>query len=195
MSFFDLDAECSDENEGSIITSLISQLRQAYHAAFFRYSLTDLAYPELEWIYQRLHFRHSFSNLGACSRGSPISCRIPTLSLGKSSSPTTIPEVAPNSTYPAPKVSTIQKSVSSGFCSIISLAGISSPRASRSRESGEVILTQGSAQHQLRLTDITLYSENFSGADTTILMGHKVSTSLNKVRSAKQPMGLNLHFS
>ena len=29
MSFFDIDAECRDENEGSIITSLISQLRLA----------------------------------------------------------------------------------------------------------------------------------------------------------------------
>jgi hypothetical protein len=69
-----------------------------------------------------------------------------------------------------------QKSVLFGFYNITSLAGISNPRASRSRESGRVIFTQGSAQHQLRLTDITLYLESFSGADTIILMGHKVST-------------------
>ncbi len=87
MSFFDIDAECRDENEGSIITSLISQLRLASalsvcFTASHRMFNSPWISAGSEWIFQRSHFRHSFLNLEACWNESPISCRTRTSFLG-----------------------------------------------------------------------------------------------------------------
>src|ERR1700709_1370094 len=71
----------SDANEGSIITSLISQLRYT-----FTISLSSLviltAHQELAWIFLESPFLHLSSNLGVCSNALPISCPIRILSLG-----------------------------------------------------------------------------------------------------------------
>lgn len=59
-----------------------------------------------------------------------------------------------------PKTLTIQRSDSSGCCSTTSLGGISSPRASRSRESQPVISSQlgSNPTHLLRVSQLQSYS-------------------------------------
>lgn len=86
IAAFDLDADPRDEDEGSIITSLISQLRQVPRCNFpaiHRLTTAPAAHPELAWTFQRSPSPPSCSSPAACLSASPTSCLTPTSFLGK----------------------------------------------------------------------------------------------------------------
>jgi hypothetical protein len=149
MSPCDLDQLYSDDNEGSIITSLISQLR---HVVVYPYLIRSKSltislsssyststarvhlHPESEWIYPKSPSQHSFSSRVVCWNASQISCPILTSSSGKPI-PSHSRPAASDTTILARKHAMTQKSASFESYSIISRVGTSNRRESRNRMS------------------------------------------------------------
>jgi hypothetical protein len=83
MFSYRVDSDHRDDNEGSIILSLISQLKYASSCCADNALTSNWLHKELGWTYLELLSLRSSWSLEVCLRGLQTSCRTQISSLGK----------------------------------------------------------------------------------------------------------------